>query len=747
MKIYHSNKGDYQGKRGFGKSALNKGKSAVLVVAILFSTETFAAVQMGGHMDFVLDNGRTVRVYPEAFDTGPIKPGNILPTRQKVDTKPAGGDPCKKLEAEYNKRIGAKPKKAAEPPQVKPQWIKATKKLKATDFRLALFATRKPSAWYYLPSEPRVSFRENIPEATFVKFITDETAEAGGTDGGLFHLMVTYGLTKEEEQELQNALKEAVPGAVLKGMVDLEPSKSTENFLVTSGTLSDKGFAPSGVLTSGRAPTYPGAKAAIAGRLSALGAQLLEATFQNPTSDLSVTFAYDYIVKTHAYKAEVRIDMDRVQESMDCALRTRDKTVKESTSFDPVGGVLGSIFLGPVGGLLFGLDKDEEVSISEKDLQESYDTLINLGAIEIKIDQNLPDADVSAIESSLMQLAMESFTAMNTSFSTAQEVRARQTDSESEADKKTREAREKDMRNSDHYQLYTVKRKQTRMTGVQTLKIEKGIALYRTHSMTGNIGGILREHKAEIYDEVLLNDPFFKRGSITVDLDTRALELFAANMVNNAAVEVVIPFPDAPYKNGDVFTRANISGGEITKKFTFATRGEDMSKKECLYTYLETWSLSGGGKWPANPKAKCAKEMAVTLVPPIELKRIDVEADLAELDELGIRGADVSFRHSRYDREHIETARFRVAKAEGYVELPLFVDSAKPEIEYQIVLTHKDKGKFASDWKVLDDTFVFANVSGLPMSTLEKIKDKIPEVKEIIDNLKEVRGAVEDITR
>ena len=73
--------------------------------------------------------------------------------------------------------------------------------------------------------------------------------------------------------------------------------------------------------------------------------------------------------------------------------------------------------------------------------------------------------------------------------------------------------------------------------------------------------------------------------------------------------------------------------------------------------------------------------------------------------------------------------------------------SAKPEIEYQIVLTHKDKGKFASDWKVLDDTFVFANVSGLPMSTLEKIKDKIPEVKEIIDDLKEVRGAVEDITR
>ena len=37
-----------------------------------------AAVQMGGYMDFVLKSGRTIRVYPEAVDTGPIRPGNIL---------------------------------------------------------------------------------------------------------------------------------------------------------------------------------------------------------------------------------------------------------------------------------------------------------------------------------------------------------------------------------------------------------------------------------------------------------------------------------------------------------------------------------------------------------------------------------------------------------------------------------------------------------------------------------------------
>jgi hypothetical protein len=324
-------------------------------------------------------------------------------------------------------------------------------------------------------------------------------------------------------------------------------------------------------------------------------------------------------------------------------------------------------------------------------------------------------------------------------------VGARRATDESEADKATREARERDMRNSDHYTLYSVKHKQTRMTGVQTMTVEKSVALYRIHSMTGNIGGILREHKNEIFDEVLLNDPFFKRGSITVDLDTRALDLFAANMVNNASVEVVIPFPNDPYKNGAVFTRNEISSGDITKKFTYATRGVNTGNKNCLYKYLESWSLTGGGKWPTTPQEKCAREMAVTLVPPIELKRIDVETDLTEIEEMGFRGVDVLFKHTQYGKEKIDTVRFRIAKGEAYIEHPLFIDKDNTEVQYQIVMTHKDKGKFNSEWTTLDDTFVYANISGLPMSTLEKFKQKIPEVAAIIDDLKAIGGAVEDI--
>jgi hypothetical protein len=325
---------------------------------------------------------------------------------------------------------------------------------------------------------------------------------------------------------------------------------------------------------------------------------------------------------------------------------------------------------------------------------------------------------------------------MQQSFATSQELQAKKSSDSSEADAAAAKQRGKDKSRADSYSYYELKRKQVRQTGVQTFKIEKGVALYRTHSMTGNIGGFIRDYKDQIYDERLLNDPFFRRGMITVDLDTEALELFEANMINNASVKVIVPFSGDPYVNGDVFTRGDIASGGIVKTFTFATRGTNQTSKNCVFKYVESWSLKGGGKWPTRAREKCAKEMAVTLVPPIRTRRIDVEADLAEMADLGIRGADVILRYKQYGKDQQDTARFRVAKGEAYLEQTLFVDKQNADVDYKIVLTHRDKGKFSTEWATLEDDFVFANLSGLPLSTLEEIRQKVPEIKEIIDEVK-----------
>lgn len=685
-----------------------------LILLALVSSQATAAVQMGGHLDFVLKNGTTVRVFPEATKTKTLRPKRVRNRKMKGNLKPKGGDPCKRLEDEYKRKTTKK--KAKKKKVNKPPWVKPTKGLKSAGNFSRFLRRNKPTGWYYIPMEPRLSYKAGKPEATFIKFMTDEAEGKNSAEGGIFHLMVTYGLTKKEEKELRKLLEKAVPGAQLKGAVDLQPSKSGDNFIVTSGTLSDEGFAPKGVLSSGRAPSMVGGKAAVAGRLSGLGAQLMETTFKNSTADMSVTFNYDYIVKTPAFRGQVLIHLDKIQETANCNLRTQKTKTKSTWKFK----------LRPWG---FSLKKKKEIQhISRKDLEESYNTMLSNGAVEIRIDQELPEADVSAIEASLMEMAMSSFTNMQKSFMNDKELEGR--------NKKAKKAKSPKAPN---YEMYTLTRKRTKMSGTITLNIEKGVAIYRTHSMTGNMGIPMRKHRKHIFSEVLLNDPFFKRGKITVDLDMEALDLFEGKMVNNASVKVIVPFKKRPFTDDDVFTRTSIEKGDIVKEFSFATRGDKVVNSDCPFRYLESWSLKGGGKWPKNQKEKCSREMVVTLVPPIKTRRIDVEADLDEMERTGIRGADVLLKYTLYGKEKVDTVRFRAAKPEPYIEQTIYVDKDASDVEYKVILTHAKEGKLPQpDWTELEDNFIYTSLAELPASYLEEIKAKIPEAKELVEEIIEI---------
>ena len=689
-----------------------------LFLLALASSQASAAVQMGGHLDFVLKNGTTVRVFPEADKTETLRPKRVQNLKIKGDLKPQGGDSCKKMEAEYDSRTTKKIAQTKQPIKP-PPYVKPTPGLMAVGNFSAFLRNNKPTGWYYIPMEPRLSYKEGKPEATFIKFITDEAEGKNSAEGGIFHLMVTYGLTQKEETELRGLLEKAVPGAQLKGAVDLQPAKSGDNFIVTSGTLSDEGFAPKGVLSSGRAPSMPGGKAAVAGRLSSLGAQLMETTFKNPTADMSVTFAYDYIVKTPAFRGQVLINLDKIQEAAKCNLRTQKTETKTKVKFN-------------INPFWFSVKNETKVDrISRKDVEEAYDTMLSVGAVEIRIDQELPDADVSAIEASLMEMAISSFTNMQKSFMSDKEFEGRG----EEIGEETKKAKSPKAPN---YEMYTLSRKQTKMSGTITLNIEKGVAIYRTHSMTGNMGIPMRKHRKQIFSEVLLNDPFFKRGKITVDLDMEALDLFESKMVNNASVKVIVPFKDTPFTDDDVFTRTSIEKGEIVKEFSFATRGDNLVNSDCPFRYLESWSLKGGGIWPKNQKEKCSREMVVTLVPPIKTRRIDVEADLDEMQRTGIRGADVLLKYTLYGQEKVDTVRFRAAKPEPYIEQTIYVDKDASGVEYKVILTHAKEGKLPqSEWTKLEDNFIYTSLSELPVSYLEEIKTKIPEVKEILGEAKE----------
>lgn len=697
-----------------------------LALAAIFATPATVrgAVKLGMHMDFVLENGTTVRVFPAAEESDAF---GLRPVwRNAPPAGPAFDDSsCDALEKEYEERarvrstalVTAQATNANTPlaGAQKPAWIKLAPKLRGIYAIPALVPKAKPTAWYYLPTEPRLTFKGGKPEATFLSFVTDDETGPDAADGGLFHLMVGYGLTREEQAELAEALAAAVPGAQLKGMVELTPAGTGENFVVTSGTLRDQQFAPTGILTSGRAPTYPGGKAALAGRLSDLGAQLLFATFEKPTSDLSVTFAYDYIAKTRAFTAEISINLDRVRKLTECALATQDSQQEEETKW-----VFAII---PI-----AWTEEETKQVSRKQVEEAYEALLTSGAITIKIDQNLPDVEVVHLEQSLMEMALESFLDMQRSFALPEDDDAQQTGEDE---------RGEELPNALNYEVYKVKRKRQNMSGRITFRVSKSMAVYRTHAMTGNLGAELKRYEDDVFSTVILNDPFFRRGTITVDLDADALDLFEARMVNNASIEVVVPFASGrDFRDNDIFTASKVAEGNVTRVFTFATAGEKPGDDDCPFSYIESWSLRGGGKWPPNPEPVCQREMSVTLTPPIEGRAIEVEADLDELEGLGIRAADVLLRHRRYGKEQIETVKFRVARPEPYREVKLFVDKGEDErtpVDYSVVFTHKEKGQLPqTPWQRLESSFVYASVSGLPKSTRDVLGEVVAEIKDLL---------------
>lgn len=679
-----------------------------------------AAVQLGMHMDFILSDGTTVRVFPAAgTDATPGERPAWEPL--PAPARPAGENICAGLEAANLQRLQGTSRltqnqAAAQmrpvPAASRPSWLQNTSALRRVVGNAAIATMARPSGWYYLPTEPRLSFRDGKPEAMFMNFLTDETTDQGGAEGGLFHMLVTYGLTREQETELRQELARAVPGAVLRGQVDLLPAGNNENFIVTSGTLSDSGFAPSGVLTSGFAPTYPGGKAAMAGRLDPTGAQLLARTFENATgtADLSVTFVYDYIAKTRAFDAELTINLDQLNEVSECIDRSQQTNTESFFEFK-----------------FFFPGRGERVTgVTQRQIEGMYDLLLTTGVIQIRIDQNLPDVDVSAIETALMANAMESFLNLQRQFQRTPLDEMQQAAASEDDDE------EDNTPDTDNYQVYEVSTTRRRMQGQLTYRVSKEMAVYRQHVITGNMGTQLREHQNEIFSNALLNDPFFKRGEIIVSVDPEAFPLFEAQQINNASVAIEVPISGStPFREQTAFFARDVVGAvDAFRTFTFATNGQGAPDENCVIRYQVSWSLRGGGQWPRNPEYECSSQLAVTLSPPVFSRVIDVEADLGEMEAVGIRAADVILRHQRYGQQATETVKFRVAQGVGYQSATLFIDKPEsgpqPPVEYSIIFTHKDAGPLPqSPWQRLEGDFVIANVAGLPASYLREIASSV----------------------
>jgi hypothetical protein len=574
-------------------------------------------------------------------------------------------------------------------------------------------ATAKPAMksknWYYLPTAPHISKHpDGTPQFSMVRFVTDKSKKEGGVDGAILHFMVEYGLSAAQKKEAAKLLRRSAKGAQLKGAVPLEVGSEGSSFNVVSATLNDKGFT-STLITSGKAPVMEGQKVAVAARLDQYGATLLAKSLENPTTDISVVFDLQYVVKLPAYDVSVKINYDRFHVLQNEYIETREKKTSRKRYWNPK-------WYNP-----FKISTRKSTTITESEQQQMIDFLQESGAVTFNYVQHVPDADKEIVESGLHKLVLESFFDMQKRLGTPSDEELT-SEEETEEDKARADERRKAASKAKNYTYTNFQRKEITRKSTQTLSLKKVIARYEPHQMVGNIGTWYKKYKnnPKLFSEVNLDDPFFQRRELRFMIDNEAYDIFK-QMVNYATVQVRVPRKSGrPFMEEATFDRKYIEQNGQTISLSYARMGDDAQ----MFEYATQWSLRGGKVYPAKPQWKKGEIMAVTLAAPVRPQTVEAEADLAELEELGISRASVELRYKRFGRQYIDKRALALSPGQGepLVEKTIYHDRDNEKVEYRVVFHHKTLGKLASrQWHTVDGGYLYVTPSDLIREKIESL--------------------------
>ncbi len=567
---------------------------------------------------------------------------------------------------------------------------------------------KKSSNYYYLPTNPRISRdADGTPKFSMVRFVTDKTKADGGAEGAIIHFLFEYGLTKQQQMETAKLLKKKVKGAKLKGAVPLEVGAEGNSFNVVSATLTDKGFT-STLVTTGKAPVMEGQQVAVAARLDAYGATLLAKSLEQPTTDISVVFDLKYVVKLPAYDVKVSINYDKFHEIETEYSETREKKTRSKRYWNPK-------WYNPL-----KISTKKTTYITEEERSQALDFLQETGVVSFDYVQHVPDADKEIVESGLHKIVLESFFDMQKRLGEPTEEELTD-NSDSDEDKSAAEQRRKAAAKAKKYEYTVYQRKEITRKSSQTLNLKKVIARYEHHTMTGNVGTWYAKYKdnPKLVTEVNLDDPFFQRKEMRFVIDNEAYDIFN-EMVNYATVQVRVPRKgQRPFIDELTIDKKYLEQNGQTALLSYARMGDDQQ----IYEYAVQWSLRGGHLYPKTPRWNKGELMAVTLSAPVRPITLEAEADLDELEEMGVARVSVELKYKRFGKTFIDSKGLSLSSSVGepVVSKVLYQDIDKNSLEYRLIYHHKKLGKIKSKgWNPVEGDYIYCAPTEM---LLEKIKD------------------------
>jgi hypothetical protein len=568
--------------------------------------------------------------------------------------------------------------------------------------------------YFYLLDKASVAETNGKPEFSFIRYVRN-TATTGSARtvsdsddaGGIVHVLVNLSIPEDMRREAERELKRINPSAKLVGPIIY---KSGTVALISS-IAGEDGNLTRKVVGIGNAPLLDGQKAALSIHLTKQGADILWATFQTSTPDLS--FAFDMDARGFLSPKRVKIEADFEQvyshRSMEMAVRTPVLAAEIKASFDELSNS-GAIKVTQIG-------DDEDLN---KLKETAYNQLVNLMFDKVG-GQGVPDlAQLSGQgnQKSMLDRAGEMLDKART------EARTENKRLEDQAEK--RQGHQRQMRRESRtamdsfYRAHNIayemppepededensepqtvpipgfavaasfQLKEVRRKGKYLIDLNKYTEDSRNFPFSENVGN-MKERCGDCFYSVNLDDPLYKQREVHAQLVGINAADFDA-YINN--VEVV--FRKKHQNSTESVQSLVINRGKFNEEgndfsWNYGWKNDNNRAKWLAFDYKTKWTFNNGATvetdWVGQDFA------AVNLTPPLIKREVYVELDpdfaLAE----NIRGAEVSIVNKALPGPP-QTFRVNLKTADNMLSrsVELFMEPGREDFEYEVALFIKGK--------------------------------------------------------
>ncbi len=562
----------------------------------------------------------------------------------------------------------------------------------------------------YLPAGLRLSKKEDgTPMFLFSKFTTEDAED--NVSGALMHFLMEWGLTPEQEEELQGKLASRIQGLAqtdsrfssvedprVMGAVDVRTDPEN-SFEVISAILSNGKETPT-LVTSGRAPIIPGGKVAVAAMVEKNAAQLLAASFEKSSSitDVSLALRFEYDLLMPAVDGSITVDWTRV----DSVYQTYTRNASRNNG-----------------------DKDDrDVKVTDTERDSLFSQMQQQKAVVVKLDNIQPESEVAK---QMVTAFMEYF------LRSVSEREFRPPGEEEDADDKRNDQRGYNNR----YRGYTVNRERLNVKKQrrnETYELSVRLPITRQFELVENLAswydGVRDNDKC--VNTVNLNDPTFEHREVQLILDLDAEDMFGKEL-NFVTVDIRKRREQEGANDFQTQVTFDKKMFEEVGNRTSITYSKAEDENPDLFEYRTLYSLRGGRTFVPDTSWTQGSWQGLTLAPPVAPTPLRLEADLEQMKDNGIRNVSIQVRYYKFGVPTESNFNLNVSRKIGYLEDNIFMDRNTQGYAYRYVFFHQDHGPLATPWDAKINTgYLFAVVP-------EELRDRR---KETIDEMVELGKAV-----